>query len=304
VGDVTVTLLRTSSEFAEDRIFTVALHELTEGSAERNVGTIGPQGKLVFATPPGEYRIEVRSISGSRRAGWVGSIRANLVADDIVTLTCTATARRMYKLRYAIVLGAPLAAVAVPFIIANNARVIEILMQAAGGSFIGGSEPATPRSGDVDTPREAPFEVVDIVETGTSYESIGDEDRVGENKSRNSTATRTYRVVREWTRTWQFTEEASAGGGIKAKAGPDWLRLEANIAAQIKESYSMTRTERREFSDEVGLQISPGASVVLTLHWKQVWQHGIVKVKRRDEMLDVPFKVAKAITFDYSTRDV
>jgi hypothetical protein len=145
-----------------------------------------------------------------------------------------------------------------------------------------------------------PGRVLEVVETRRSEEPIGDETRTIDNRRGNAEVTRVIRASQDWSRNVTITENRAhdKGGGISV--GPlQWASLHAEIKSTLQRSYSISSDIRETHAEEITLQVPAGSSVQLTLRWKQIVQHGFVRVQESSRgTIEIPFQVGIAVTFD------
>jgi hypothetical protein len=157
-----------------------------------------------------------------------------------------------------------------------------------------GVRPAAPR---VDC------EVLEVRETHRGEEALGVEYRDVANSSRMKVA-RTIRACREWSRTLTIDNSMAVTGRGSVGFGPAWLQVQAAADAELRRTYSISDSERQEFSEEVAFEVDPNSHVRLTLHWKKLWQYGDVVVRGRDgAVISLPYRVLVGITFDQAFDD-
>ncbi|GAA4553775.1 hypothetical protein [Pseudonocardia xishanensis] len=136
-----------------------------------------------------------------------------------------------------------------------------------------------------------------FVEKSTTYEDIGSESRTLVNASR-SKMSRSFRASREWVRSWHLGDGSKSSDSWKAKVGPGWANLEASVGSELQRTYSITGTEREEYSEEVQVDVAPQSQLVLTLNWKRVWLNGVAQVSQDGSTIEVPYRIARGLTFD------
>jgi hypothetical protein len=146
-------------------------------------------------------------------------------------------------------------------------------------------------------PRPA-VQVLGVRETHRSEEPIGTETRRIDNRSGLGRVTRKIRVAEEWSRmvSLDLHESHSVSGGV------DWLAIRASIERCLEHTYHMSVSRREEFTEEIGVEIEPGADVTVVLTWKRIWQHGIAHVLIQGRELNVQFLMVVGVTFDQSIR--
>jgi hypothetical protein len=150
-----------------------------------------------------------------------------------------------------------------------------------------------------------PEQVLEVVETRRSEEPIGDETRTIDNRYGNADVTRVIRASRDWSRSVTITDGRTndRGGGISA--GPQWVNVHAEVKSTLQRNYSISSDLRESHTEEITIQVPAGSCVQLVLHWKQIVQHGFVRVQEKSQgVVEVPFKVGISVTFDQAQRQV
>jgi hypothetical protein len=143
-------------------------------------------------------------------------------------------------------------------------------------------------------------DVVGITETHLSEETMGTETRRIDNTSSAARLTRTIRIAKEWTRTYTLDNTATTTRTQDAQIGPGWLTLRRSAEENLARMYSVANGRREEFSEEIGIEVEPGASVSIALTWKRLWQHGTITVGGQHGTVEIPFRVVMGVTFDQS----
>lgn len=154
---------------------------------------------------------------------------------------------------------------------------------------------------------EAPMlaRVLEIVETRRSEEPIGDETRTIDNRRGNAEVTRVIRASRDWSRSVTIADNRvqDKGGGVSV--GPRWASLHAETKSTLQRNYSISSDIRETHAEEITLRVPTGSCVQLTLHWKQIVQHGFVRVQEKPYgAIEIPFKIGIAVTFDQDQRQL
>lgn len=142
-----------------------------------------------------------------------------------------------------------------------------------------------------------------LIETHRTEEQVGVDYRTVENPSRGTSVTRSLRISREWTRSWSVGFDETSSSRRTGHLGPEWVRIQSDVGAEIKRMYSISSEQREEYSEEVTLQIGPQSAVRLAISWKRIWQHGHAVDRTQANNLEIPFKVVTAITFDQILSD-
>lgn len=145
-------------------------------------------------------------------------------------------------------------------------------------------------------------QVLGATEMHRSDEPIGTENLRIDNTSSVARLTRTMRITREWSRTVSLDLGSNHGSSADTRVGPAWLALRTTIEQSLSRTYAISENRREEFAEEFSIEVEPGAAVTIVLHWKRLWQHGVVHVLFHGRQVEVPFRVAVGITFDQSLR--
>ena len=92
--------------------------------------------------------------------------------------------------------------------------------------------------------------------------------------------------------------------GLRAQLGPSWLNIEASVQREIGRIYSVSDTQRLEFSDEVSVQVKPASKVRVLLKWKTIWVNGVADVATVNGNIEIPYSVVRGVSFDYVAADI
>lgn len=147
--------------------------------------------------------------------------------------------------------------------------------------------------------------IVSIVETSISEEFIGEEQKLIDNSNSATSLTRRIAVNREWSQSYTVEYEKTQTIGGEFNIGIDKatsIKLAAGEALRAK--YSVSEETRRTRTDEIVLNVPSQTKLRVFIHWKRLWQHGLVKLRdEKNREFEVPFKVAVDVTFDQIQRD-
>ncbi len=160
------------------------------------------------------------------------------------------------------------------------------------------SLPATESSLDLET---------SIVEVQRVEESLGEEVRIIDNSKSVAGIHRTISVVREWTQAYVLERETSITGGAEISVRGAWaVDFKASAEGAIRKRYEISVAEKKTYSEELTIEVPAKTKVRLVLHWKQIWQRGVVVVRgsRTGAELQFPYKVCVGPTFDQSQVDI
>jgi hypothetical protein len=143
------------------------------------------------------------------------------------------------------------------------------------------------------------------METGRREEPLGTETRTVDNSRSASSSVRRLKARRTWTVRQEVRfEEAtrkSASGGIEVKAV---LHLRGELERTVRQSQSTASQDERTFEEEIEVTIPARTTVDVLLHWKRVWQDGVLVVTTSDgEVFEIPYGEVVGLTFDQENRD-
>jgi hypothetical protein len=139
----------------------------------------------------------------------------------------------------------------------------------------------------------------DIILTERTEKPIGTERRIIDNSKGDVSITREIKVTNEWTKESSVDSENAISTKVDVKKSLLVISAAAEAEVATKFSASSSEGEKRTFSDSFIVNVPARKSLVLLLEWKQVWQHGKVKIFTSDgkEVL-VPFSVLQNLTYD------
>ncbi|HEV2635427.1 MAG TPA: hypothetical protein VGX23_09800 [Actinocrinis sp.] len=153
-------------------------------------------------------------------------------------------------------------------------------------------------AGPVPEPR-----IIGYVETDQVEEPLGQEVRVIDNRQSNTGVTRSVKASREWTRNLTVGTEQTRTLG--AEIGVEkWLSVKGKIESELQRNYSMETSTKHLFEESLTISAPPRTTIRLVLHWKRIWQNGVVRLSHYDgTVTEVPYKFVVNITFDQSQQD-
>jgi hypothetical protein len=112
---------------------------------------------------------------------------------------------------------------------------------------------------------------------------------------------RSIDLKQTWSQSWSVEYEKATRTNIATDiSAKGAIGLRSEVEEQIRKKYVATETLSREYTDTLTLTLPPQTSVLTTIKWKKIWQHGLLKLSDGGQ---VPFKVAVQLTYDYATQD-
>lgn len=146
-------------------------------------------------------------------------------------------------------------------------------------------------------------EIIEYVETSETEEPLGQEVRIIDNRQSNTGVTRSVKASREWTTNLTVGTEKTRTLG--AEVGFEkWLSVKGKIESELQRNYSMETGGKHLFEESLTITAPPRTTIRLVLHWKRVWQNGVVRLSHHDGTItEVPYKFVVNVTFDQSQQD-
>jgi hypothetical protein len=146
--------------------------------------------------------------------------------------------------------------------------------------------------------------ILEYVETDQTEEPLGQEVRVIDNHQSNTGVTRSVKASREWSTNLtvgtENTRTLSGEAGVEKK----WLTIKGKIESEIQRNYSMETGSKHLFEESLTITAPPRTTIRLVLHWKRIWQNGIVRLANYDGTItEVPYKFVVNVTFDQTQQD-
>ncbi|GEM_PF-1792240 len=149
-----------------------------------------------------------------------------------------------------------------------------------------------------------------------SEEFLSTESWVVDNSKSKNLVKRTFSVSNESSQTYitsltattttknELTNSVGLGfdwGGVKVSGSAE---VKSAIDKSLQKEYSISETKKITRKEEITVEVQPQTRTKIFVHWKLIWQHGIVKVldswKRE---IEIPFKICSKITFDQEVVD-
>jgi hypothetical protein len=144
-----------------------------------------------------------------------------------------------------------------------------------------------------------------VVEVERCEAPIGnDEIRTIDNSGGVSPMVRTFRVSREWTRSYTLGSVQSTSAARSAELSSKLGTLKSQAEQKIEQQYSIMGQERRTFEDTVTITTAPRTYSEVRFAWKEVRQRGCVEFNDgADAIWKVPFELVLGLTFDPKQTD-
>jgi hypothetical protein len=163
----------------------------------------------------------------------------------------------------------------------------------SGGAVPQATRKGTDQAGDHSAVLGTPL----VRATGRREVTLGEpEVRLIDNAEGLSPIVRTFRVAREWSRSWSVDLERLME--ISTTIGIPFTSIRAEIERTLQRNYSQLSQERQTFEDSVVVTVAPRTLTVVTFTWHEVRQQGVVDIDIGDRNLSVPYDCVVGVTFD------
>jgi hypothetical protein len=116
-----------------------------------------------------------------------------------------------------------------------------------------------------------------VVETGRYEVPVATEIRAIDNSRGISPLVRTFRMSREWTKSFTLGSEQSITATGTAALGLKLAELRMQAERRIVQQYSAVGQEQRTFEDSVTITVAPRTRSEITFVWKEIRQRGYVE---------------------------
>lgn len=144
------------------------------------------------------------------------------------------------------------------------------------------------------------WRVEEVRETHRFEQPLGTDRQVVDAKDFDSSVTQKLSFSRQWRQSVTIESEKSATQSSGASiAVLDIATLESNAETVVRDNYSTEESSERTSTREVEVTVNAGTAMEVLLHWKKVWQGGVVVFEGPEgATVEMPFAVAVDVTFD------
>jgi len=116
---------------------------------------------------------------------------------------------------------------------------------------------------------------------------------------------RTKTITQDWSQTYELSVEEGAVSESSIGVGKGGVATISAMAQNaLKTTYRIGQETRKTYTEEIPFDVPPGKRQVMTLTFRRIWQHGILRVvDPNGETKDVPFKVVVDVEMDMVRKD-
>jgi hypothetical protein len=93
---------------------------------------------------------------------------------------------------------------------------------------------------------------------------------------------------------------SSLGAGVTLFGVAD---ARAELGRELRRTAGLDRESELTYSQSTEITIPARTRVVVEIHWKLIWQHGVCRIRAGARSVDIPFSMTRQIRFDKKVRD-
>jgi hypothetical protein len=144
---------------------------------------------------------------------------------------------------------------------------------------------------------------VEIVETERTAERVRVDTMCLDNRGGTSALRRTVEKSQEWSRSCEIHGEESNVSGRDASLNLAGATFGRKAERALKTGYGITEDKKAVLTDTFDFEVPPNTLREVSFIYKQIWQHGIVRVEEEGKMHEAPFRVAVSLEVDLAQND-
>jgi Effector-associated domain 1 len=137
-------------------------------------------------------------------------------------------------------------------------------------------------------------------------ESLGTVENYFNNSGSSSASLETLRISKSTQFVLKFdVSRATFRNGGASVGLSDFAKIQGKLQSSLLSRFSLTETTTLTVERTSQVKIEAQAHVKVDLHWKCVWQDGIIALRTRSGLeVEIPYSVTVGLTFDQTLTDV
>jgi len=144
---------------------------------------------------------------------------------------------------------------------------------------------------------------VAIVETEQTAEQYRVDTMCLDNRGGTSPLRRSVTKSQEWSRSYQISAEETGTSGKSLTVPLAGASLGLKAERAIKNGYQLSEDKKAVLTDTFDFEVPPKTLREVSFIYKQVWQHGLLRIEEDGETRETPFKVAVRLEVDLAQND-
>jgi hypothetical protein len=144
---------------------------------------------------------------------------------------------------------------------------------------------------------------VQIVETEQTAERFRVDTMCLDNRGGTSPLRRSVTKSQEWSRSYEITSEESktADRSVSLPLSAGSLGVKAERA--LRNGYQLSEDKKAVLTDTFDFEVPANTLREVSFIYKQVWQHGFLRIEENGETREAPFRVAVRLEVDLAQND-
>jgi hypothetical protein len=144
---------------------------------------------------------------------------------------------------------------------------------------------------------------VEIVETEQTAERFRVDTMCLDNRGGTSPLRRSVTKSQEWSRSFEISGEESKTSrkSLTVPLSGGSLGLKAERA--LRNGYSLAEDKKAVLTDTFDFEVPPNTLREVSFIYKQIWQHGFLRIEEDGETREAPFRVAVQLEVDLAQND-
>jgi hypothetical protein len=144
---------------------------------------------------------------------------------------------------------------------------------------------------------------IEIVETEQTDERLRVDTMCLDNRGGTSPLRRSVTKSQEWSRSFEISGEESKTSRKSLTLPLSGASLGVRAERALKNGYSLSEDNKAVLTDTFDFEVPPNTLREVSFIYKQIWQHGFLRIEEDGETREAPFRVAVRLEVDLAQND-
>ena len=144
---------------------------------------------------------------------------------------------------------------------------------------------------------------IEIVETEQTAERFRVDTMCLDNRGGTSPLRRSVTKSQEWSRSFEISGEESKSSRKSLTLPLSGGSLGVRAERALKNGYSLSEDKKAVLTDTFDFEVPPNTLREVSFIYKQIWQHGLLRIEEEGETREAPFRVAVRLEVDLAQND-
>jgi hypothetical protein len=144
---------------------------------------------------------------------------------------------------------------------------------------------------------------VEIVETEQTAERFRVDTMCLDNRGGTSPLRRSVTKSQEWSRSYEISSEGSKTSSKSLTVPLTGASLGVKAERAIKNGYQLSEDKKAVLTDTFDFEVPPNTLREVSFIYKQIWQHGFLRIDDGGDIREAPFRVAVRLEVDLAQND-